>query len=780
MHARHPRAATATILALFTLPVFAGLVQGGDPLKDAKSKDPAVRAAAIEALVARGDDKATSALTKLLGDDDWGIAEDAATALGKLEVRGARTALGRLALDGPTERLRSAAVLAWAAIDPESCTAQLTKKAVSRGDAHHACQGLAVLAGVLKYDSPESALLKALKSKEAVVRRAAASAIGALAGDERGEFLERAFADESVGVAASALSGLLQRPLPGDAGILAGLMGGGPLNDVLERRLIAASWACLAAASEEGDDGLRAAKEALLAGLDKAATPEVAARAIQLAAAMLTEDPDGLGAEVIDPLATLLDHGQDDIRAQAAAALARGPWSKVGSHLESKVDTERSARVRRALVVGSASGGKDTLALLEKVVTSDAAAEVREAAAVALGDDAYADAVPALAQALGDTSWRVAACAAVSIGKTRDIGALTPLTNLLEHTDWRLRGAAVMGLGHLAQKPGIRPLISALQDPEPAVSRTAHEALQLLLRRSLPKDPTVWTEFWDKSERSFTMRSREELQEQREKYGYAQSARDVYKDLDVIVLQSRGDHIELLLDRIGIAHERTSQAHVRDAALHPSAIYVSNCTGELLPADLERVEWFVVCGGYLFGSCWSLGHTIEKIEPGVARMYPKHMEGSILDDVSAEQATPASPYLEGVFPDHVRPIYHLEGSHLIEVMKPERCEVLIDSPECATRWGCGNLAVWFRSGHGLILDSANHFDLQGLETAGSLKKPADRQAYAVDHLGLEPEDLRKIVDEKFWKSNHEAARHVFDESAFRFITNFVRKKRLDG
>jgi hypothetical protein len=106
---------------------------------------------------------------------------------------------------------------------------------------------------------------------------------------------------------------------------------------------------------------------------------------------------------------------------------------------------------------------------------------------------------------------------------------------------------------------------------------------------------------------------------------------------------------------------------------------------------------------------------------------------------------------------------------------------LIDSPEAASRHGEGNLAAWFEAGHGLILDSVNHFDLQGLESTIGLKTPEDRQAYAVDHLGLDYGRLREVREETFWKSNRRAAAEIWDESAFNFVTNFVRAKRVqDG
>ena len=57
----------------------------------------------------------------------------------------------------------------------------------------------------------------------------------------------------------------------------------------------------------------------------------------------------------------------------------------------------------------------------------------------------------------------------------------------------------------------------------------------------------------------------------------------------------------------------TRSGQVPDSGLHPFAIFVANCTGEITPKDAERLAWFVRVGGYLFGSCWALSETIEQV-----------------------------------------------------------------------------------------------------------------------------------------------------------------------
>jgi len=389
-------------------------------------------------------------------------------------------------------------------------------------------------------------------------------------------------------------------------------------------------------------------------------------------------------------------------------------------------------------------------------------------------------AVDALLAALEDSEWTVAVTAAVSLGMTRDARGVEALTALSKHDDWKMRGAAVIGLQRSYEKAGVPPIIDALEDADSAVRKTAHQTLMRISKQSFPAEREPWLAWWEQVERAIQLYDPEEVEERRKKYGYGgvedRETGSLFDGFDVIVLQSRGDHIENVLDKLGIAHRLTAASKVPEAELHPHAACVVNCSGEILPADAERIAWFVRTGGYLLGSCWSLTETIQRVYPGVARKLPTR--GEVLDDVLAAPCAPDSPYLRGVFPDGVEPRYALEGAHLIQVLDRERCEVLVDSPECAATWGEGNLAIWFPAGHGIILDSVNHFEEQGLMRATFLKKKEERQAYAIDHMGLRYDELREITKEKFWNKNSQAAQEVLDLSVFRIVSNFVREKRI--
>ncbi|MCB9916542.1 MAG: hypothetical protein H6828_15560, partial [Planctomycetes bacterium] len=404
----------------------------------------------------------------------------------------------------------------------------------------------------------------------------------------------------------------------------------------------------------------------------------------------------------------------------------------------------------------------------------------RETLVVALGVKGLDGAASALAGVLDDAHEGTAVCAAVSLGRTRAELAVSTLAPRVKGAgSWSRRGAALVGLCATMNNAAVPTVIEALGDAEPLVARTALGWLAgVSKRRDLAADPEVWRAWWKENEKRVRLEDPAELEERRRRLGYAAPPSEVYQGQDVLVLESRGDHIQTVLGELGIQHRLTSSSRVPADGVDAAGVFVANCTGECEPADLERLSWFVRVGGYLFGSCWALHETIERVAPGRVRKLETRDE--VLDKVVAAPWATDSPYLEGVFDGAVRPIYSLVGAHLIEVVEPERVEVLVDSPECAERWGGGNLACWFPVGHGKVLDSVNHFDLQGLEEASWLKKPEERMAYAVDHMGTSYARIRETRKEKFWSSNQKASKEVRDLSVFKLVTNFVRLRRLGG
>lgn len=746
------------------------------PDKALKSKDPLERLAAIEALAANDFPKRERLLLTALKDDDWEVVERAAVVLGDVGTKAAMAPLVKLALEGPVRRVRRHASEALARLDADKAFEGVAKKVTSK-EAAAACLAMCSLAPALEEGVSLKPARKALKSKEAATREAAARAMVRLAGEDRAEVLAGLLEHEEVAVRCAAAeaageTGDVACGLP----LLATLTRPG-LSDVLERRVHGSMLALL-----------RATKDAGLAAAACAATESDEALALERGARLVgrlgvLEFGVLDGSDALAALERALTIDAESARAAAADALARLGSQEALERLEVVALGDDSARVRatalRSLVrrrpVEAHPEGVDLCAAL----LGDEDPRVREEAALALAAKGVDAVVKPLTGALRDSTWSVAAVAAVSLGKSRCPGALNPLAKMAaSNEDWRLRGAGVVGLGHLYEKEAIPRVIAALNDEEGVVRRTALEYLVSVANRRMEPQVKQWEAWWAGVEKRIVLLDPDEEAARRDRYGYNRSPAEIYAGLDVVVFESRGDHIQNVLDGLGVDHRLTAQGRVAEAEVHARSVFVSNCTGEMTAEDVDRLAWFVRVGGYLFGSCWAVQETIARAVPGALERLPTR--GEVLDNVFAAACSTDSPFLEGVFDRDVRPMYALEGAYLIRVVDPERCEVLVDSPECHDRWGGGNLAAWLPVGHGVVLDSVNHFEEQGLARATWLKKPEERQAFAVDHMGLDYSSLREVVDERWWKKSGESAERIKDLSVFRLITNFVRYKRIEG
>ena len=810
-------------LVLVLMVLAPGPVVSADVAKDFKSKDYKKRLKAVAAVRKDGGEGAERLLITALRDPDWEVVERAAAALVDHGGEKAIKPLVDLASKGPVRRVRLVAAQTLTKLGIEPAAKRLAKR-LKRDEAVNTADALVVLAHASEGPVPKDLLkgiTKAFKHKEAPVRAAIAGALVALPPDDRVKQFEKQLEDEELTVVAAALDSSRARPEMVYLPAMLERLNVPNVNDVIGRRVLAAVEAIFLVADDAQKDVALGKIDELI---DEAKdNPGCAMRIARLLGNLASVPPkpeeeadekkdeskEGETKEdkrsdeekarhrlkvapdkVLALLEKLLKHEDEAPRAEAVRSLRR-IGTKESIDRAEPMAKDPHARVRfqtlQALVAGRSLDHDATFELVVDRLANDEDASVREEAALLLGrpgpeNAPFAKPVGPLADALKDKVWSVAVVAAVSLGKTRCPDAVKPLAALLNRKttkDWRLRGAAVVGLGKMRHKDAVTPLILALKDRDEWVARNAFEFLKRMTKRNIAADFQEWTDWWSFNKEGYEFIDREKLAKELKKGGYAVDPVDVYDRgkgaLDVVVLQSRGDHIEQLLENLGIEYRLTRAAQVEKANVHSFAVFVTNCTGEIQKTDVERLQWFTRVGGYLFCSCWALHHTIEKVYPGLVRKLPTRAE--VLDNVVSMPCPCDSPFLEEVFKPWSQAIYVLFGSHLIEVLQYERVEVLIDSPQAAARWGGGNMAAWFPAGHGVILDSANHFDLQGLERVSGLKKAQDRMAYAMDHMGLDYEELRKHAASKIWDRQAQAVKLVRDLSAFRFITNFVRQKR---
>ncbi|MCZ6573457.1 MAG: HEAT repeat domain-containing protein [Planctomycetota bacterium] len=738
-----------------------------------QSKDVMQRLKGVQLLAQEGAPDAERLLHAALKDRDWEVLQRATEALA---VRGGRDSvplLVNMALQGPTRRIRVAAATSLRELDAQAASLLLQKKL--RGPTlHAAAEALAIIA----YSGAAKELQRTLKSKDGSVRAAAVRALGSFRQPERIEDFADLLQDRDIEVRAAAVQALADTRDPRAVAPLRDALQEERMTAVMERRHIAALYALLSSIPDTGKRDLQARFCARMFGV--AGNVKADARYARLLGEL------GRKGAAVGPVEDYihaltqhgLGHGDDQVRCASAASLARIGAVAALERLRGAAQHSSSKRVRfHALRAVVRLEGDAALPLLLDRIRNDDHLSVRGEAAVICGKRGLAKSAGVLVEALDDPAWEVCTAAAVSLGKLRNAQAVGPLTALYKHKDWRRRAAAIVGLGWIKQKEAVPVLIQGLKDRELTVKATALEFLRHISGRGDGPKIKTWQAWWHKHEPNFAFRDPGEEAKQAKKYGYAVAPRKVYEDLDIIVLQTRkgGDNIQSLLEDYKIEHRIVRAASVHKIGLHPHGLFVANCPGEIVDRDVERIRWYVRAGGYLFASCWALTHTVERAFPGVVRKWPTRAQ--VLDTVAATPCPVHSPFTAGVFDEHTLPLYELVGSHLIEVLDPERFEVLIDSPECATRWGEGNLAGWFTVGHGVVLDSANHFDMQGMR-AVRLKDAKERMAFAMDRLGYDYTQLRELAAEGVFARQPLAVKRTRDLSIFRFITTFVRQKRL--
>lgn len=787
-HTRRPLPALAlhlfaALLVTALLPTVATAQSTPAQLSSAlRAKQIGQRLQAIDEIVTSDLVDGERLLTPLLNDKDWEVQEHAAHALGKLgklgkvQSKGSLNKLIMLAMDGNIVRVRRAAAVAVRHINAEEGAKSIFKKAKSKREVD-ALEALAIVLRAQPKFVGADKIEKLLTAKHPSLREAAARAWFEAAPNRAAAF-KKLLGNGHLAIRCQTLEAVMEAPRKEDLKLVVNLFGGGGQHEVVARRIVRALAAVLAAS-----DGDRAALAKTVLVASGASDTTLTRRAALVPLLCLGEKPIFDKKDGVEALRPCLSSEGERPRSAAVKALREIGGEEALAAALKHFNREDSGRVQLQLVETVAALRKPTtpeaVEWLVKIVRSEYDSEVRERAVVRLGKSGVKGASDVLIEATRDRKWTIACCAAVSLGKTDDDKALEPLKRMLAMSDWKLRGAAIIGLMHMSRDGVIDPVMAMLDDEHPVVANAAHEALRTMSRHyEAKKQRKAWLKWWGDNRKTHDFTDREATLNKLDKYGYAVPDTEIYDGLDVVVFTSRGDHIEQLLERLKIQYRTTEKAHVRAAGVHPEAIFVSNCTGELEPEDVEPLAWFVRTGGSLFGSCWALTETIARIHPGVMRKFQTQRD--VLDDVRARPCKPDSPLLTGVFPPSVVPIYHLEGAHLIEVLDPDRCEVLIDSPDAAERHGCGNLAAWFFSGHGVMFNSANHFDLQGLGVAGAgaLRTPADRQAYAMDHLGMPFVTWRKDRTAGYWKSPTKSTANVPDLSAFRLLTNFVRSKRI--
>jgi HEAT repeat protein len=746
------------------------------------SKEWSDRAKGLEQLAALGKSaEAEKAAIPLLEDDDWGVEIAACATLAKVGGDAAREALVKRALIGEIQWVRTAAVDALKALDPEGGAARLLERARNASTKDDQIRERAfVAAGRIGGKDILKKLASHLGSKDENIAAAAMRGIAALppdpaAGKEVLDLVEPrltlARSDKKYFfLYAGAIEALGRTPGAAAAGMLVSECVQQPDDDLYAQERIA-----------RGLEGRPAEEVASVihTGFGQAKKPEEIRRVARLAGRTKCA-----GART--DLEPLLDHKDERVRSETAKALGILKDPASAAALKKALD-DKSNYVRLEAVTALARVLTPTDFLgLGATIRKDAQELIRLQLIVEVSDLGDPMGIAVIEPLLADPSWRVASAAAAAIGTLGVAEDLPKLEPLLTHKWWQIRGAAFEAIGRLRAANAIPLLTEGLLDKDPVVKGVCHANLQILAREKLGPDPKLWRDWWAKNGPGLVLvkqsrRSAAEKAKDAEKnkdYGNVTTAGgvEILQKARILVVTGAWDHVEKVLEHLNIAHTLLRAQELKDAGINPNQTILVNCEGNMDTDSRARVQWFVNVGGYLMTTDWALTKTIEPGFPGYLKQFSGSSTGN--DVVVVEDAHPGHPFTAGVF-EHVPAMkWWLEiQAFPMTVTWPERTEVLVDSAEMRKRYGSSPMAATFRWGLGKVQHSISHFYLQE-EGISAAQKPRDRMVFAADNLGVTLDEIRRLAKEgRFEKINDETMKEIGpDYSMFRLIVNVVKQK----
>ncbi|MCK6481166.1 MAG: HEAT repeat domain-containing protein [Planctomycetes bacterium] len=731
-----------------------------------------------------GDGRAEKAALKLLEDYDWEVVLRAGRALRTLGGPDSKDTLARLCVEGEIRWIRDAAAGALAAIDGPGSAARLLALARTLREEEQQVRALQAVEVMASPASGKGAAGFATQ-KDPMVAAAAVRVVGAAAaaaapGDEAREdavsllrrILPLRTERKHFFVYAAALEALGRIPDPETTALLVEELSRLPDEDPYAVERIARGLAV------PGRAGVGAAVDARLAAEKDGPSLRRLARVVSRL--RLPEARPGL--EIA------LGHRDDRVRSEACRALgvlaAAESEPALRRALEDRSPFVRIEAVTALCRVLPAEGIRD----LGRSLAAEKEEVVRLQWVVECEDRRDPADLPVLAGFFPDRSWRVASAALAAAGTLGAAGDLPLVTEFTSHKDWRVRGAAFEAMGRFRAKEAIPLLAAGLRDRDPVVKGVCFANLQILTKQALPADAAAWTAWWEKNGGALDLvkRSRKDAakttseRRDEDRYGsslYGKRGVEVLQKARILVVTGAWDHAEKVLEHLSIKHTRLRAQELKDAGLNPNQVVLVNCEGNLDSGSAERIQWFVNVGGYAMTTDWALAKAVKLCFPGYADHFPGANTGN--DVVVVEDGFPGHRYNAGVFEGVPAMKWWLEiQAFPIQVLWPERCEVLVDSAEMRRKYGSSPMALAFRYGLGRVQHSVSHFALQeeGMTQARGEKQ---RKVFAADNLGLSMETIRTIEAKGGFSGslNEETMKLLApDYSMFRLIVNFVAEK----
>ena len=184
----------------------------------------------------------------------------------------------------------------------------------------------------------------------------------------------------------------------------------------------------------------------------------------------------------------------------------------------------------------------------------------------------------------------------------------------------------------------------------------------------------------------------------------------------VVEVKGAWDNAAQILNNMGIRHDHIKAKELRDMNLDRTNVMIVNCEGKIPQDQWEKVRQWVVRGGYLITTDWTLGSFVEKAFPGMIAWNGGNSKGTTVD---ATVVTRDPGLMTGV--PVTRGTWKLdEGSQMVRILRPDLVHVLARSYKLAQMDKnrdftgdpnqLGVLACEFPYGRGHVLHLVGHFD----------------------------------------------------------------------
>ncbi|HEY1404689.1 MAG TPA: hypothetical protein VGB05_11215 [Pyrinomonadaceae bacterium] len=180
----------------------------------------------------------------------------------------------------------------------------------------------------------------------------------------------------------------------------------------------------------------------------------------------------------------------------------------------------------------------------------------------------------------------------------------------------------------------------------------------------------------------------------------------------LLAVRGSMDYVEQVVTHVQTAEKAVVEAHRRPSNLTDFDVVFVGCPGRLNLSDWGApLEAFLAAGGVLMTTDWCLKNFVQRLFPDTIRK-----RGIAQGTFPLRVLRPGHPLIEGI-PDCEGTPWVVEAwSHRIEVLNPQRVEVVLDAPGMGGQRSA--VLVNFNVGQGLVVHAISHFHLQGSKQSG--------------------------------------------------------------